>query len=190
MDDNVYFQRGKAWELAAEEHLYPKRGSIAALALGVRAWRYLERTTPGWRERDTTECPKSLRLEEIKGFFEFKKQQKLAFGFEEQYKKAFLAGGSEAHLFTRRLSEAFKIPEEEISSSVTLAGSILLAWDAINFQRLCEADQRSYNRPPTKAEIRSLIESRMKELGLTLIAERSWQRIWQDPFISALMRCA
>jgi hypothetical protein len=45
------------------------------------------------------------------------------------------------------------------------------------------------DQPPKKREIRSLIERRMKELHLTPITDRTWQRVWQDPFIAALLRC-
>jgi len=187
-----YAMRSELWNRAAEEHLSPKSGSVANLAIGLRAWRHLEATDPVWREKDATVRPKNPSLEEIDKLFTFKKLRSQAMSFEEQYKKAFLTGGEEGRRFARQLSKAFAIPEDQISSKVTLAGSILLTWDAIMVQRLIDSTKGGHvdrNQPPKKREIRSLIERRMKELHLTPITDRTWQRVWQDPFIAALLRC-
>jgi hypothetical protein len=119
--------RSEAWNTAAEEHLFPKPGSVINLAIRLKAWRHLEAIDPAWRQKDTTVPPETANLEEHRKFhtlhqlrdsedFNFKRLQTEVMAFEQQYQKAFREGGEEGRRFARQLSKAFAMSEDRLSS--------------------------------------------------------------------------
>jgi hypothetical protein len=209
-------RRAEAWNKAAEKYLYPKPSSVAALAIGLRAWCYLERIDPAWREKETTvplenSSPEDRRKfwirndlwtpEAIQKFLVFKQRKFEALAFEQQYRKAFFDRGEELKRFFRRLQEASEIPDELIypstatSRALTLDGRVLLAWKRIMFEhagnRIKDGASLDPERhkTPTKKEIRSLVERDLEKEKLPPITVRHWARVWKHPLIAVLMDC-
>jgi hypothetical protein len=184
--------RFEAWNRAAEEHLVLKPGSVPNLATGWKAWRHLQAIDPAWRERDTTISPEIASLEEIIKFLNFRKLQIWATDFHQQKEKAFLIGGEEGRRFARQLSKAFAIPEDQIRWKISLNGEVLLTWMEITYQRCkayVEGTRLDWHTPPRDHEIRSRVDRLMNEQRPRPIADRTWQRVWEDSFIAALLRC-
>ena len=110
---------------------------------------------------------------------EFQALRNKALRFEKQLLTAL--GGPKPNVnFFRDLSEALKLSDEEIAVHLDTTGAVLLAWKELGGL----SGQR-----PTRHQIRRWVEARMKEAGeLPLISDRQWQRIWEDPFVAALLR--
>lgn len=184
--------RFRAWGKAYEEHLALEPGSVFDLANGVRALRHLEATDPGWREKNPIALLNTAPPQEVPNILHFSKLQALALGFEQQLKTALSRGGEDGRRFARQLSKAFAIPEDQLHWTISLAGEVLLTWIEISRQRLqnYKAGSRlDFDTRPTPQEIRSSIVRRMEQQQLKPPSARSWQRVWEDPFVAALMRC-
>ena len=180
----------KRWELlanAAEEHIDPKEGSTVDLALGFKAWHHMNTVLPNWRQSKTSLPPDTPLVDPdkpesyqafLKTYFEFQALRNRAARFENQWLQGLM--GPNRAAFCRNLSDALRLPDPEIIRIHDTTAAVILAWK--------ELGGLSGNRP-TKKQLRGWVEARLREAGeLPLLSEREWRRIWQDPFIAALLR--
>ena len=188
-----FWSRLAAWQKALGEHCPPEPGSERDLARGVDAWRRLEAGDPAWREKDA-QHPfdpqlRALASPELQRNFELFVLKKHALSFEQQLYKALLEGGKKGQDFARQLSKAFD--PGSISWRSSLAQEVLWTWFELTFQRLNDVVEGRRDEPtqPTMREIQIAIEHKRQEQQLRSPSPRNWERIWEDPFIAALLRC-
>jgi hypothetical protein len=157
-------KRLQIWLNAAEEHLYPKPGSVISLAEGLRASNELDSLS-----RQGSEGEQLSALE--RAALEHKVRR-----FNDQIDRA---KRTKDRAFFRRLSKACKLSDEDIQQPLNATGAAVLAFGKLGSE---------LNRRPTKRDVRSRVDQWFKEGGLPPIGDRQWQRIFTQPFIAALFR--
>jgi len=197
-------KRRELWDRAAEEHLRYKSHSYLDLADSAKIWRELEKNNSDWRElwkeaeqhikrmvqlsgpdrieeskrEINRKLEKGLSYEDIGNELMFQNRLKVAAAFEERYKRAFR---EKDHAFIRRLAKAHRLQDDKISLTPRAPGLVLVAW-----RELGGLDFSGTR--PTKRKIRLWVENCYKKGGLPPLADKTWDRVWEDQFIAALFR--
>jgi hypothetical protein len=153
---------------AAEEHVFPARGSVTDLAGRLKMARELaadkrpsEELSPG---EHTVRKARVAAVKEL----------------DRMYQKA--TASPDGSNFFHRLWRASLIPEDKISQPVDLTGAAVFAIDEL---------YRTLGSKPSRKQIIDLVENWRHEgdgAACKPVTDRHWARIFEDPFIAAMLR--
>jgi hypothetical protein len=177
----ITLKRWQAWINAAEAHVWPKPGSVLYLAGVAKAWREyavlkLDRSlrehgvTPAPRSEDAIGLPAVPKLDDVTEL-ELRTRADI---FEAFYTRAF---DMKDRNFCRRLLKAFALPDDKISRPLSAIGAVVCEWKELGGLE---------GKRPSKQAIRARVESIP---GAPKVTDRHWERIWEDGFVAALLRC-